>query len=102
MVASRTVVAAYAVLVAALAACTSEPPDEAAGVSATGVSHEQQIREMAEEFGVTDPPEVEVVREVSPDESVIVVAACMEDAGWHSEVVDGAAGYDYRAEPAAR
>ena len=52
--------------------CTSGSDPQPAQESATGLSHEEQMQDMADDYGITAPPEVDVVREITPDESVTV------------------------------
>ncbi|MGO0576451.1 hypothetical protein [Ornithinimicrobium panacihumi] len=41
--------------------------------------------ELADMYGITDPPRVEVLREVSPAEHIEMLARCMQEAGWTVE-----------------
>jgi len=75
--------------------CTSGSDPQPAQESATGLSHEEQMQDMADDYGITAPPEVDVVREITPDESVTVIADCMRDAGWPAQIVDGVAEYEF-------
>ncbi|WP_256839348.1 hypothetical protein [Ornithinimicrobium faecis] len=41
-----------------------------------------QVEDRAAALGITDPPEVAVVRETTPEEFQQVMAACLEESGW--------------------
>lgn len=85
-----------AVLVVAgvvIAACSSPPqpvpvtaaesPGQPAGVEGASGSDD-----MAADMGIADPPEVAVVRRVTPQESQEVLRGCLRDAGW-PQAADG-------------
>ena len=75
--------------------CTSGSDPQAPQEKAAALSHEEQMRNMAEDFGITDPPEVAVIREITPDKSVTVIAECMRDAGWPAQIVGGVAEFEF-------
>lgn len=101
--------AAYLGLAALLAACSIGDDQPSSSPSAAPETPEQQSDEelraelaqsLAEEYDVEDSPEVEIVREVQPDEASAAEAECMTDAGWPNEQSDGGVAYDIPAEQA--
>lgn len=51
---------------------------------------------LADEYGIQNPPAVEMVRPVKPDEDTQIHAQCMDDSGWSSKRhPDGSVEYDY-------
>lgn len=63
-------------------ACQTQTEELTPDSEPTTRSQEEELRALAESLDITDPPEVEVVREVSPAESGEVHSACMVEAGW--------------------
>lgn len=60
---------------------------------------ESYLRQVAQMYGVTDPPEVEVEKEVGPKEQVDLVVACMHELGWPEvRVQDGRISYPWTPE----
>lgn len=84
-------------LVVVLAGCgggadVSTAPGDPDSDSGTEVS---QMQDMAQELGITDPPSVTVVREITPSESRTVLNSCLSEAGWElTQEGSGAAAYD--------
>lgn len=87
---------AVVTVVMALTSCGSQgPPQESntddAAASSGGsfgyTSSEEALADLAEMLQISDPPVVEVVREITPAESKQVVDECLADRGW--PVVDG-------------
>lgn len=74
---------------------TADPVGAPAQIAAGGPTPSLSPQERyAVDHGV-EIPDVPVVREIRPDESVTVIAQCMEEAGWPSEIdAEGAASYD--------
>lgn len=72
---------------------TSGPPGEIAedvSGSAGGVGYastEEALADLAEMYGIQDPPQVEPIREITPAESKRVYDECMVERGW--PVVNG-------------
>lgn len=64
-------------------ACQSgtESTPESSSQGSVG-SHEEALRQLAADLEIPDPPDVEVVREISPSESSGVHNACLVEAGW--------------------
>lgn len=63
-------------------ACQSEVQQPTEQPENTTRSQEEELRQFADTLGIPDPPEVEVVREVSPSESSAVHNACLVEDGW--------------------
>lgn len=84
-----------------LAACGSADEDSTSSSPAAEQLSDEDVRaelaaSLAEEYDVTDPPDVAIVREVKPDEAGTIRAECMTEAGWPNQVLpDGAVQYDY-------
>jgi hypothetical protein len=94
-------------LAGALGACTQQPPpadgdplgqktgsadadgDYRSSEDAPGEvgyrSMEEALADVAEMYGIQDPPEVEPVREITPAESKEVIDQCLADRGWPVE-----------------
>lgn len=54
--------------------------DESPGA---GDSREEELARMADEFGLENPPHVDLVREVTPAEGEIYFDQCMREEGWN-------------------
>jgi hypothetical protein len=99
--------AATVVLAAALVALTgcSQAPEPAAETSSpvpegdTSQQYAERAASLAQEYDIQDPPQVDIVRTVTPEETDQVQAQCMQEAGWPANVLpDGGVEYDYAAE----
>lgn len=88
----------------ALAACSqgSEPAVETSSSANQGEANQlyaDRAGSLAREYGIQDPPQVDIVRTVTPEETDQVHANCMQEAGWPAVVLtDGGVEYDYAAE----
>jgi hypothetical protein len=49
------------------------------------MTHEEQLASLAESMGLENPPEVDVVREVSPAEFDVLFTECLAEKGWVAE-----------------
>ncbi|NEK87526.1 hypothetical protein GCU60_17430 [Blastococcus saxobsidens] len=78
---TRPVHAVLAVVAcAALATSCAARPDE--GVRSTAEARSDHLHDLAELYGITDPPEIALERYVDLDEAPRVLAACLVEAGW--------------------
>lgn len=68
--------------------------------AAQGMSLEEQRTQLAAELGITDPPEVQVIRLVVPEERGHLVDACLAQRGWVQDATSG--GYEVPADQTAR
>lgn len=78
-------VACGALTAVVMSGCSGESVGDAAvtgAVSADGGPYDEQLARAAEQFGITDPPSVPVVREITTDESKRVHNECLVDSGW--------------------
>lgn len=83
-----------------LAACSTADNPKSPTQVGGGVPVEQrsELRDLAEMLDITHPPEVEVIREISPGESQKVYEDCLQAAGWKQHP-DGS--FEYPAEQEA-
>lgn len=75
-----------ALLAVLLSACATPPPTEPTGPAAPSRWDPEQAKiessqQNAEQLGIVDPPEVEVIRFILPSEDSIWVS-CLNEAGW--------------------
>jgi hypothetical protein len=49
------------------------------------MTREEQLAGLAESMGLENPPVVEVIREVTPEESETVIPQCLTERGWVAE-----------------
>lgn len=84
------------VALAALSGCSaggaSHDDHEASGLGGTAgqagyPSSDEALADLAEMYGIQDPPEVDPIRHITPSESKILIDECMRGRGW--SVVDG-------------
>lgn len=71
------------VALAALTGCTTQEDPTATADAPSSPGTQVQSRDRAEALGITDPPEVAVVRETTPEEYQQVFASCLDEAGWN-------------------
>lgn len=72
------------IVLEALAACSGEE-NLAAPDSLSTEQDQSQAASRAEALGITDPPEVPVVRETTPEENPPVVS-CLAEGGWNPKL----------------
>lgn len=65
-----------------LTGCTPEQDRDGTPDTASSPRTEAQSGDRAEDLGITNPPQVGVVRETTPEESPQAMATCLEEAGW--------------------
>lgn len=82
MTRGRTLATAFIVVGTLATGCQSVTEEPAEPSDVTARSHEDELRRLADDLGIPDPPDVEVVREISPSESSAVHNACIVDDGW--------------------
>lgn len=70
------------VALVALTACTTDDDRAATPDAPSSPRNQVQSGDRAEALGITDPPEVAVVRETTPEEYQQAVASCLEESGW--------------------
>lgn len=88
-------------LLTAIGGCSTSSPDEAQPPEASpGDSSyfETYQRDMAETLGIEDPPDVEFVRYITPQESVQVVNDCLEAEGWQPTEDSSGTSFQYPAD----
>ncbi|WP_157621740.1 hypothetical protein [Serinicoccus hydrothermalis] len=63
--------------------CASSNSDNSDDAGSTGSpERENELKDYAEVLGVDDPPDVTVVREVSPEDQMVAVRDCMAESGF--------------------
>lgn len=78
---------------AILAGCSGED-SSAPGSSLSPETYEAYLEQISNMYEVADPPSVDIVRVVKPDEQLDLIAGCMEEEGWPATAVkDGGLQY---------
>ncbi|MGD8150648.1 hypothetical protein [Ornithinimicrobium sp. Y1694] len=49
------------------------------------MTHAEQMASLAESMGLEDPPEVDIIREISPAEANVLIPECLAEKGWTAE-----------------
>lgn len=80
----RVVPAVAVAIVGALSACAPVEPSPASSPTSAALPRttEEYLSQLAADLGINDPPEVTMVRAITPAESKQVWDDCMIDSGW--------------------
>lgn len=95
---SRGRLALLVVAVAVLASCsrgTAPPPEQPSptGATAEATAPNEELTQIADSYGIVDPPLVGLVRYVSQSESAMTRAACLTAAGFPATVTGDGTGW---------
>lgn len=79
-----TLFAAFTLVGALVSGCQSEinEPSDQGSTPAGTADHDEELLRVADMWGITDPPHVEVIREVTLSESQSVHENCVVEDGW--------------------
>lgn len=70
------------VVMGSLTGCTTGEDSAPSPSAPSGPGPQEQSENRAEALGITDPPDVAVVRETTPEENQQAIAACLDESGW--------------------